>query len=628
MKYTPCTINDAEYSIPLYQRLFEWGSENVAQLLDDLQSAFEKYIHASSSIISGIDPTEWDYYIGMLTSTVADKSGEKLYLVDGQQRFTVMTLIGCVMQSYARDSWRKFLLYREKPRLSFISRKSDELYLIKLINQEFDYEGELVNYKMKEAIKTVRDHMDKFQGDKEAFANYIYNHLSFFISELPEKYGVQDLNKYFERMNSSGKNLEHHEILKVKILSKLDGNVSLYMQLWNTIADVDTILLRKKDYQKESEAEYNYRKNKVLMSSLADIEACPELINNLKDEDNKDARPIKSIGIREKKPQDLNNNHFNGSRSILRFPQLLLQTLFLYLKNKKGDEFSPRLDDFFNQNKLLETFQKHLPFEGVGVNKECLKEFFEHLLHCRVAMDVCFVRSLEYGYSLDMNLPEDNKELKELMMFESFLYVSSTNLTYYRWFGWLMTYVLNNQRIPNAKELFLELKKQTDSLNKLPEYSKLNFGEEIRYWFWRLDFYIWQHRYELFETEEDAAYLDIVENYVFIRNRSIEHIAPQHPKTESKLQWSESEDDNALLNSFGNLVMISQSLNSALSNSSYEEKKAHVESYFNSVNGTIESLKLLMVYKDFSTCWSKDNIPLHGEKMYSFLKKDISPDVE
>ena len=623
MKYTPCTINDAEYSIPLYQRLFEWGSENVAQLLDDLQSAFEKYIHASSSIISGIDPTEWDYYIGMLTSTVADKSGEKLYLVDGQQRFTVMTLIGCVMQSYARESWQKFLLYREKPRLSFISRKSDELYLIKLINQEFDYEGELVNYNMREAIKTVRDYMDKYKGDKEAFAKYIYNHLSFFISELPEKYGVQDLNKYFERMNSSGKNLEHHEILKVKILSKLDGNVSLYMQLWNKIADVDTILLRKKDYQKESEAEYNYRKNKVLMSSLADIEACPELINNLKDEDNKDARPIKSIGIREKKPQDLNNNHFNGSRSILRFPQLLLQTLFLYLRNKKGDEFSPRLDDFFNQNKLLETFQKHLPFEGVGVNKECLKEFFEHLLHCRVAMDVCFVRSLEYGYSLDMNLPEDNKELKELMMFESFLYVSSTNLTYYRWFGCLMTYVLNNQRIPKAKELFLELKKQTDSLNKLPEYSKLNFGEEIRYWFWRLDFYIWQHRYELFETEEDATYLDIVENYVFIRNRSIEHIAPQHPKTESKLQWSESEDDNKLLNSFGNLVMISQGLNSALSNESYEVKTAHVQSYYNGAkSGSIESLKLLLVHQNYSK-WDREAIKEHGENMYELLVKSF-----
>ena len=307
---------------------------------------------------------------------------------------------------------------------------------------------------------------------------------------------------------------------------------------------------------------------------------------------------------------------------------MLLQTLYLYLKNKNGEEFSPRLDDFFNQNRLLDTFQKHLPYEGANADKVCLKEFFEHLLHYRVAMDVCFVRSLEYGYSLDMNLPEDNKEVRELMMFESFLYVSSTNLTYYRWFGWLMTYVMNSKCVPNAKRLFLELKKQTDTLNKLPEYGELFFGEEIRYWFWRLDFYIWQHRYELFETEEDAAYLDIVENYVFIRNRSIEHIAPQHPKTESKLQWSESEDDKVLLNSFGNLVMISQSLNSALSNSSYEEKKAHVESYFNSVNGTIESLKLLMVYKDFSTCWSKDSIPLHGEKMYSFLKNDITPDVE
>lgn len=613
MKYTPCTISDAEYSIPLYQRLFEWGPENVLQLLDDLNSAFNK-------------TPDGDYYIGMLTSTVADKSRTKFYLVDGQQRFTVMTLIGCVMQLYAKELWCKFLLYRDKPRLSFISRKSDELYLIKLINQEFKYDGELVNYNMREAIKTIKGYMDQYNGDKEKFANYIYNHLSFFISELPEKYGVQDLNKYFERMNSSGKNLEHHEILKVKILSKLDGNVSLYMQLWNKIADVDTILLRKKDYQKESEDAYNSRKNKVLLSSLQDIEANPELINNLKEEDNKDARPIKSIGIRERKPQDLNNNHFNGSRSVLRFPQLLLQTLYLYLKNKKGDDFSPRLDEFFNQNKLLETFQEYLPFEDN--NKLYLKEFFEHLLHYRVVMDVCFVRSLEYGYSLDMNLPEDNKDLKELMMFESFLYVSSTNLTYYRWFGWLMTYVLNNKGIPNAKNLFLELKKQTDSLNKLPELDKLHFGAEIRYWFWRLDFYIWEHRYDLFGSEEDTAYLNIAENYVFIRNRSIEHIAPQKPKTESKLQWTESEYDKKLLNSFGNLVMISQSLNSALSNSSYEEKKAHVESYFNSVNGTIESLKLLMVYKDYSTCRLKDNIKPHGEKMYNFLKNDLTPNAE
>jgi len=124
--------------------------------------------------------------------------------------------------------------------------------------------------------------------------------------------------------------------------------------------------------------------------------------------------------------------------------------------------------------------------------------------------------------------------------------------------------------------------------------------------------------------DEDSVLLDVAENYVFIRNRSIEHIAPQHPKSESDLKWDEkNQADTDLRNSFGNLVMISQGLNSALSNSSYEVKKAHVESYFKSVNGTIESLKLLMVYKDCKNAWNKDMISKHGYEMYELLRKEI-----
>lgn len=617
MKYTPKNIVEEgiAFTIPLYQRLFEWNTENVKQLLDDLRSAYEK---KESSFDT---PEEGDYYIGMLTSTTNSQSGKRLLLVDGQQRFTVMTLLACVLQCYTANTWCHFLAIDDKPRLSFVSRKSDDMYLMKLIKKDFDYDGELVNYNMKEGINTIRNYMEKYDGDKEKFANYIFTHLSFFISELPSNYGAQDLNKYFERMNSSGKNLEHHEILKVKLLSKLDGDISLYMQLWNKIADVDTVLLRKRE--NETESDFNNRKNSVINARTENILENPYLINNLKRENSGDSNheSIKDIGKREKKPQDSSNHQSNGSRSILRFPQLLLQTLYLFFKQKKQEDFTPRLDDFFNQNKLLETFQKYLPYEGSNVDKAKLKDFFELLLHCRVVMDVCFIRSLEYGYSLDMNLSEDNDDVKELLMFESFLYVSSTNVTNYRWFGWLMNYVFEKKEIPTPKELFNELASECDKSNKLPKYERLCFGEEIRYWFWRLDFYIWQHRKELFSSKEDSQYLNIVENYVFIRNRSIEHIAPQHPKTESKVQWKEDGSDTELLNCFGNLVMISQNLNSALSNSSYEEKKAHVESYFNSVNGTIESLKLLMVYKDCQNGWNKDCIEKHGKKMYSYLIK-------
>lgn len=622
MIYTPKKIVERGliFTIPLYQRLFEWNFENVRQLMEDLHRAFEQ--SASPTEGSGGN----DYFIGMLTSAIAEGGGKRLHLVDGQQRFTVMTLIACVMQQYD-PLWADFLLANGRPRLAFTSRRADDAYLQRLIQRDYDYDGELTNIKMKEAIDVIISFMDKLGEERASFAHYVYEHLCFFISELPQNYSAQDLNKYFERMNSSGKNLEHHEILKVKILSRLEGNISLYMQLWNRIADVDTILIRRKDYKDEKEYDFRSRKNAVLTASLSDIERNPQLVNSLKEESDGKSKSIKEIQAIEKKPEDAFTGHFNGSKSPLKFPQLLLQTLYYYLKKRDQDEFHPKLEDFFNQSKLLKTFQTYLPYEGAGINKQHLKDFFEQLLHCRVAMDVCFVRSLEYGFSLDMNLPEDNADLKELMMFESFLYVSSSNLTYYRWFEWLMNTVESVNGIPTPNYLFKELKEKCDSLNRLPEYDKLTFNEEIRYWFWRLDFYIWQHRKELFPTEDETRYLNIADNYVFIRNRSIEHVAPQTPMNNSDMKWDpDNPEDTIIRNSFGNLVMISQGLNSSLKNESYEIKREHVRAYINgSKTGSIESLKLLMIYRDYETKWDKEKILEHGKKMYALLSTEIRP---
>jgi uncharacterized protein with ParB-like and HNH nuclease domain len=91
MKYTPYKITQDKlfYSIPIYQRLFEWDTENIVTLLEDLTKEYEQ--------TNG----QGDYYIGMLTST---KDNE---LVDGQQRFTVMMLLGSVLQDYDEE-WKTF----------------------------------------------------------------------------------------------------------------------------------------------------------------------------------------------------------------------------------------------------------------------------------------------------------------------------------------------------------------------------------------------------------------------------------------------------------------------------------------------------------------------------------------
>lgn len=149
-------------------------------------------------------------------------------------------------------------------------------------------------------------------------------------------------------------------------------------------------------------------------------------------------------------------------------------------------------------------------------------------------------------------------------------------------------------------------------------YSVSSFWGAL-YWFWRLDFQIWLKRKELFLMGDDATpqnndirrAIYVAEKYVFKRNRSIEHIAPQTPLQEDTLKL-EKEDRNC----FGNLAMISSEQNSALSNSIYQEKRARVESFLDSSrSGSIESLKMLHAFT-FNKSWSLEAIKEHGDTMY------------
>lgn len=90
------------------------------------------------------------------------------------------------------------------------------------------------------------------------------------------------------------------------------------------------------------------------------------------------------------------------------------------------------------------------------------------------------------------------------------------------------------------------------------------------------------------------------------------------------MKWDDTEEDKVLRDSFGNLVMISQSLNSSLKNESYEVKTAHVKSYCNgSKSGSIENLKLLIVYQCYPDRWDREAITSHGKLMYDWLRKSI-----
>ena len=591
MKHTPNTIakNNLFYTIPIYQRLFEWDDDNIMTLLEDLKKEYDQ--------TNG----ENDYYIGMLTST---KDNE---LVDGQQRFTVMMLLGCVLQDYYKE-WKSFLIVGDKPRIDFTSRPLDNTYLRSIIEHRDTDRMSFKNLKMHNGCKLIRNFIEGMPSeDRFPFAAYVYNHMNFFISDLPAGYSPKDLNKYFERMNTTGKNLEQHEILKVKLLSNLDNDIDRYMLLWNKLSDVDTLLIRRRKDENLEDI-----KRSALSSSISTIIANNLIngINGVSDlSTSKSINDIVPVAVAPKSEREINK----GSRCAITFPYLLLQVLYRKL-NKK---INCHINDFFKPSNLLSTFEEYLPFSGNDVNKNDIQEFMEMLVKARLALDICFVRPTEYGYSLDMALDEDNEDLKKLMMLESMLYVSSSNYTNHRWFNWLMDQVENG--IPNVNDMYKSLKSFINNTFALPPYGALNYTGDNRFWFWKLDFYIWENRSTLFN--KDSQEMGIVENYIFKRNRSIEHIAPQTPQSNSRMKWENTPDDDTLRDSFGNLVMISQGLNSTLSNESYEVKTAHVQSYCNGAkSGSIESLKLLIVHKDYPNGWTKESIREHGKKMYKYLQ--------
>ena len=608
MKYTPSTLTalDLFFTIPIYQRLFEWSVEHIDTLLSDLKKEYKQ-----------TDGTG-DYYIGMLTATQAHE------LVDGQQRFTVMMLLGSVLQTYD-EAWTEFLVPNQKVRLAFSSRPNDDLYLLSLIEQSTSGSPSYQNLMMKNAHQRIIAFMDTedfcSEEDKKAFAKYVYEHLSFFISTLPAAYSPRALNKYFERMNTSGKNLEQHEILKVKLLSNLENSIDTYMELWNKLSDMDAPLIRRR----EGNDPLSERKSKALRADIATI-ISQKLINGSLDAGEEDETTIDAIKNSATAPKEEHRSN-QDVRGILSFPYLLLLVLHRMLPRSEKDKIS--LKEFFNPAHLISTFEHHLPFHGKDVDKVRIQEFMEQLVRARLALDICFVRLTDTGYTLDMNMSEDESAQSELLMFQSMLYVSSSNYTHYRWFGMLMDEV-DQQGLPEAQKLYQSLRRRADTMFTLPSYTELTYGGDNRYWFWRLDFHIWEHRKELLQRKTSAEgtpeeldiALRIAEQYVFRRNRSIEHVAPQHPQTNSSMSWEETEKDAQLRDSFGNLVMISQGLNSSLKNESYEVKKAHVQAYCNSSKtGSIESLKLLMLHLDYPNAWTQESIKEHGDKMYELLKE-------
>ncbi|HPQ35794.1 MAG TPA: DUF262 domain-containing HNH endonuclease family protein [Tenuifilaceae bacterium] len=552
--YTPATTS-IKFRIPLYQRPYAWGILQVEQLLKDLHLQFRK-------------SNTQKYYIGILNVGKAYSNHELYDLIDGQQRITTICLIGKVLEEFY-PKWNEFL----RNRLDLYGRPEDQLYLDKLDNSRSP------NPQMIEVVNKVKEFIEQHR-DKESFAKYVYEKAAFFITEVPEQYTLLDKNLQFVRMNNRGKQLEAHDILKIKLISFFSSHETQleYLKKWNAFSQL----------------------------------GCSN--NLLEFQDEKSLSDILNITYNIKEPERETEIFY---QSIVSFPEFLLIALARFFKknniNITVSHTKEKQSDNYRKDKLLEEF-------GFGENKIEFNWTQNHVTGFLNVLEKQFdlfdrfiiKRDKEDKYKLSDKYKDNltGSSLLELQVFQSFLYVSREPYQY----NWVIDAIdFLEENTPDNKidtTLFLNKLKDIDNSRYRENDSlSLNYGKIDRYWFWRLDYYLWENKDLYFK---DKAF-EIAKKYVFRINRSIEHIAPQHPKTFTSVFLSDDIKDG-----FGNLAMISSGQNSSLQNESFEVKRAHVESYINgSKIGTIESLKMLKIY-EFEN-WNADTVNEHSDTMIKVL---------
>ena len=574
-RYTPEKIVEEKlyFSIPLYQRLFSWGEEQVKGLLFDLKNHFETD-----------NDNGTPYYLGMLSCII---SGNHYDLIDGQQRFTVMTLLAIVLRDYYKE-WDGFL--DEGKRLRFISRTKDNEYLAAVIHRQAEVFDP--NRKMKEGIELISDFMvSEFSSDdmREAFAKSVFHRMSFFFSELPPSYANNpaSLNKYFEAMNAGGKGLEQHEILKVRLMQGEENKEHL-TRIWNAVCDLNRPVIKRDE---ENLDRHKYERAIELCRNQRFNEAFNLCESSYDSEDNNE------IGNIEAEQQDFKQSYTEtGERSLITFPEFLMMVIDIYL-NLSGSYT-------FYRNELLKIYDSHsIPDK---------QDFYNQLLFYRLLLDyyIVYKEGDEIANKYDIIFKEGTSA-EALKQYQSMLYVSQT--PFYNWLKPVLER-LHNEPAQNTDNLLLWIKEIDNSLHTLPkDVSEMTYDKGIdRYWFWRLDYYLWERKEDYFDSEEDRQ---IVDEYVFRANRSIEHLHPQHQ--ENNDVWN--DDD---IHSFGNLAMISQSFNSQQSDDPVTVKFARIMDQAH--NHALQSIKMYLMYLDAEKSpsgWKVDIKNDHQAKMYELLVK-------
>ena len=631
-------FSSCRYSIPIYQRNYAWRESQITQLVQDVADCI------------GRQPC---YYIGTLVvwERVKDMSEALKYdVIDGQQRLTTLALILCAIKG-KNDVDADSLRWFKGINLSFESRHSSTealsmLYLNpnKVFESGSGIEGDLtIGYKIAaKAIDVVLREKRIPLGD---FVAYLIDNV--YILRVPVPHDT-DLNHYFEIMNSRGEQLEKHEILKAKLMSVFDSSTPegkakthVFGMIWDACSDMDRYVqmgfekpVREQVFGAtwDSFAATSFEGVVKLMSSKENNDALIFESQKTLSRIVSDSK-IPVSGHQGNVSEDVDSRF----QSVINFQNFLLQVL----------RVSTQKDVAMDDKRLIDEFDERMKQEGVDTVR-FVENFGFALLKCRFLFDRYVIKreyderwafqkikvqgnnegKKAYYVQTFYDGPDENENRaqyqKECEMLLAMFHVSHPTMIYKHWLNAVLNYLyyVNVEVEASSYKDFLEdlaerfLRRRF--LAKTPvEYYELIYGNQLvsnnddaeideslldcgtsveNFIFNFLDYKLWKLNKSAYPTFE------------FTFRSSVEHYYPQHPME------GVPELARKVLDSFGNLCLISASRNSQLSNFTPKAKKD-----FYLKQTAVESIKQRIMLKAEFEPWDESAINKHGKEMRDIL---------
>ena len=625
------TLFDKEvhYVIPRYQRAYAWEDKEIVQLIDD------------------INDSTGDYYIGSLVVAKVKDKVETYEVVDGQQRLTTLYLL--LHYLFSRDGQvgevGKTLSFDCRPNSNYTLEHIQDLLsdAKSLVGDEDRLEQSILN-----GLKAIDQKFMLGAIDVDAFVERLKMVILYRI-EVPEH---TDLNRYFEIMNTRGEQLEQHDILKAKLMGYLPKRKEqeFFSRVWSACSDMTGYVQMHFAKAEREEIFGDKWSSDKLSGSWSHYAGCLKMGQradkefSVKDIVKPSFRIETADGVQE---GDKTPIRFD---SIIGFPHFLLHVLRVFLRVEnvslsKGSGLGSLLDD----KRLLADYNKVIACGQMGAKpiKEneasFARKFILFLLRSRFLFDQ-FIIKREYAgddqdgvwslkklcasgagskkrpYYVNTSLCYPNEwektyapRNKECLMIQSALRVSYTSPKVMHWITELLVWLFDNETV---------LPKLTDEAERIAaeavQEGFLDGGDHAlgvqtpHIVFNYLDYLLWKE-----DKSKDKKYTD----FVFEFRNSVEHWYPQHPSDDTFDAWDGRD-------TFGNLCIISRSVNSKFYNLSPESKMKSFERMVQKGSLKLRRMGEIIKTKSSNQDWRDRACQEHEKEMIRILEENIRKVIE